>query len=277
MGSQRESRLSLTGQWRDHGVVLPALDEPERTIAVLHRATGTNVVHVGSERYLWGYLAAIHETFRTARDKPIARASPRPQLSQRGIEPVQVRVAVIWWTPPGTAPPRPPACGSTPPPRGLRPVPGCVPAPPALGATPPATPAAAPAVPGRHLGEVADRGSQRREWSAGTSTSTIRRSSGSSIHISTSPPGWVEDSRMTGTPVAVNRWRPAPCCQRAWLGVASRARSLRTGSGVRRPAIRRGASTRPAPTRRAGFTHGHAPRPKDHPGRVRRDAKPGPN
>ncbi len=66
MGSQRESWLSLTGQWRDHGVVLPALHEPERTIAVLHRATGTNVVYVGSERYLWGYLAAIHEAFRTA-------------------------------------------------------------------------------------------------------------------------------------------------------------------------------------------------------------------
>jgi fumarate reductase subunit D len=66
MGSQRESWLSLTGQWRDHGVVLPALDEPERTIAVLHRATGTNVVYVGSERYMWGYLAAIHEAFRTA-------------------------------------------------------------------------------------------------------------------------------------------------------------------------------------------------------------------
>jgi hypothetical protein len=66
MGSQRESWLSLTGQWRDHGVVLPALDEPERTIAVLHRATGTNIVYVGSKRYLWGYLAAIHEAFRTA-------------------------------------------------------------------------------------------------------------------------------------------------------------------------------------------------------------------
>jgi hypothetical protein len=66
MGSQRESWLSVTGQWRDHGVVLPALDEPERTIAVLHRATGTNAVYVGSERSLWGYLAAIHEAFRTA-------------------------------------------------------------------------------------------------------------------------------------------------------------------------------------------------------------------
>jgi hypothetical protein len=58
--------VSLASQWRDHGVVLPALDEPERTIAVLHQATGTNVVYIGSERYLWGYLAAIHEALRAA-------------------------------------------------------------------------------------------------------------------------------------------------------------------------------------------------------------------
>ena len=64
--SQRESWLSLAGQWRDRGVVLPALDEPERTITALHQATGANVVYVGSERYLWGYLAAIHEAARAA-------------------------------------------------------------------------------------------------------------------------------------------------------------------------------------------------------------------
>ncbi len=51
------------------GVGLPDLDEPERTIAVLHRATGTNVVYLGSERYLWGYLAAIHEAFRAVAEK----------------------------------------------------------------------------------------------------------------------------------------------------------------------------------------------------------------
>jgi hypothetical protein len=75
MGSQRESWLSLASQWRDRGVVLPDLDEPERTIAVLRRATGTNIVYVGSERYLWGYLAAIHEAFRAvAASAPFTRA-----------------------------------------------------------------------------------------------------------------------------------------------------------------------------------------------------------
>ena len=63
-GKGREAWLALASQWRDRGVVLPDLDEPERTIAVLHQATGANVVYVGSERYLWGYLAAIHEAFR---------------------------------------------------------------------------------------------------------------------------------------------------------------------------------------------------------------------
>jgi len=58
--------LALAGQWRGHGVVLPSLDEPERTIAMLHQATGANVVYVGSEGYLRGYLAAIHEAFGAA-------------------------------------------------------------------------------------------------------------------------------------------------------------------------------------------------------------------
>jgi hypothetical protein len=75
MGSQRESWLSLASQWRERGLVLPDLDEPERTIAVLRRATGTNIVYVGSERYLWGYLAAIHEAFRAvAASAPFTRA-----------------------------------------------------------------------------------------------------------------------------------------------------------------------------------------------------------
>ena len=53
----------------------------------------------------------------------------------------------------------------------------------------------------------------RRRQSAGISTRTIQRLSASSIHILTSPRGSVADSRMTGIPAAVNRWRPALWCK----------------------------------------------------------------
>lgn len=93
--SQGQPWLSLVCQLRDRGIILPTLDEPGRTIAVLHRATGANTAYVGSDMRLWGYLAAIHEALREVGSEPGRRGrtqaadSPYPPDSSKSGEPAR--------------------------------------------------------------------------------------------------------------------------------------------------------------------------------------------
>jgi hypothetical protein len=54
----------LVRQMRDREVALPAMDDPARTIAVLHQAIGKKIVFTAGRRNQWGYTAALHEAFR---------------------------------------------------------------------------------------------------------------------------------------------------------------------------------------------------------------------
>jgi hypothetical protein len=67
-------------QWRPlvrvmriHGIALPAMDDPIRTIAVLHQAHGKKIVFTAQKRNQWGYIAVIHEIFRVISSSRVAR------------------------------------------------------------------------------------------------------------------------------------------------------------------------------------------------------------
>jgi FtsH-binding integral membrane protein len=51
---------ALAAALRSHGITVPALADPARTIAILHTVSGENVVYLAEKRQQWGYLAAIH-------------------------------------------------------------------------------------------------------------------------------------------------------------------------------------------------------------------------
>ena len=71
----------LAWQMRDRGIALPPLDDPVRTIAVLHQATGKKIVFTAQNRNQWGYAAAIHEAFRaiSSSGHPATRLANAPR------------------------------------------------------------------------------------------------------------------------------------------------------------------------------------------------------
>lgn len=69
----------LARQLRDHGIVLPSIDDPVRTIGVLHQVTEENIVFVTQKRNQWGYTAVIYEIFRRIKIEklpPVKEGSP---------------------------------------------------------------------------------------------------------------------------------------------------------------------------------------------------------
>jgi hypothetical protein len=50
----------LARRFQAHHLTLPVLAEPTHTMAVLHLATGENLVYLAHQRNQWGYVAAIH-------------------------------------------------------------------------------------------------------------------------------------------------------------------------------------------------------------------------
>ena len=76
----------LARQVGERGIALPALTDPVRAIAVLHHATGKNVLFTAERRDQWGYLAVIYEVLRRCLQPPpgpVPRASP--SHDQRGM------------------------------------------------------------------------------------------------------------------------------------------------------------------------------------------------
>ena len=81
---------------RIRGIALPAMDDPIRTIAVLHQATGKKIVFTAQKRNQWGYIAVIHEVFRAIDSSRVARPAEAPtagskvlvsRAGERGAEP----------------------------------------------------------------------------------------------------------------------------------------------------------------------------------------------
>ena len=64
----------LAGRFQAHHLTLPVLAEPMHTMAVLHLATGENLVYLAQKRNQWGYVAAIHAALIVL---GVATAEPR--------------------------------------------------------------------------------------------------------------------------------------------------------------------------------------------------------
>ena len=64
----------LVGRFQAHHLTLPVLAEPMHTMAVLHLATGENLVYLAQKRNQWGYVAAIHAALVVL---GVATAKPR--------------------------------------------------------------------------------------------------------------------------------------------------------------------------------------------------------
>ncbi len=82
MGSRPlEHWPALARQMRDHGIALPTMDDPVRTIAVLHQAAGKKIVFTARKRNQWGYVAAIHAAVGRPScrlTRPTRPLAPRP-------------------------------------------------------------------------------------------------------------------------------------------------------------------------------------------------------
>ena len=77
----------LAGRFQARHLTLPVLAEPMHTMAVLHLATGENLVYLAQKRNQWGYVAAIHAALvvlgiataqHRASNPPVLRAFRRP-------------------------------------------------------------------------------------------------------------------------------------------------------------------------------------------------------
>ena len=68
---------------RDRGIALPAMDDPIHTIAVLHQATGENIVFTAQKRNQWGYIAVIHKVFHAINGSPAARSAKAPRADSK--------------------------------------------------------------------------------------------------------------------------------------------------------------------------------------------------
>jgi hypothetical protein len=68
---------------RDRGIVLPAMDDPIHTIAMLHQATGESIVFTAQRRNQWGYIAVIHKVFHAINNSPAARSAEAPRADSK--------------------------------------------------------------------------------------------------------------------------------------------------------------------------------------------------